>query len=330
MDLTTRWLGLTLRNPLVVGPSPLCDSLDNLRRMEDAGAGAIVLHSLFEEQINAESRELDNALRRGSESYAEVMSYFPDPGDLSLGVDSYLELVRAASESLEIPVIASLNGVSSGGWIQIARRIEQAGAAALELNAYHIPTDPTLSADDVEKLYVFLARELRSVVRLPLAMKLGPYFSSFAHMAQRLEHEQLNGLVLFNRFYQPDFDLEHLEILPSLHLSHSEELLLRLRWTAILYGRTGLDLGITGGVHTGQDALKCMMAGAKVAMMTSALLRNGLGHLTRVRDEMTRWMEEKEYESITQMQGSMSQQAVANPNAFERANYLKVLSSYIL
>ncbi|MCA9784016.1 MAG: dihydroorotate dehydrogenase-like protein [Calditrichaeota bacterium] len=330
MNMNTTWLGLTLRNPLVVSPSPLCDSLDNLRRMEDAGAGAIVLHSLFEEQINAESRELDSALRRGSESYSEVMSYFPDPGELSLGVDSYLELLRAASESLEIPVIASLNGVSSGGWIQIAKQLEQAGAAALELNAYHIPTDPSQSGEDVEKLYVFLARELRAVVRLPLAMKLGPYFSGFANMARRLENEQINGLVLFNRFYQPDFDLENLEIQPSLHLSRSDELLLRLRWTAILHGRTGLDLGITGGVHTGQDALKCMMAGARVAMLTSALLRNGIGHLGRVLEEMQHWMERKEYESISQMQGSMSQQAVANPNAFERANYLKVLSSYIL
>jgi dihydroorotate dehydrogenase (fumarate) len=329
MDLTTNWMGLALRNPLVCSPSPLCEHLDAIRRMEDAGAGAIVLHSLFEEQLTTESRDLDRFLSIG-ESYAESTSYFPDMTDYNLGPDGYLEHVRQAREALGIPIIASLNGASGGGWVDYARRIEQAGAHALELNIYRIPTDPLEPASSVEQGYVDLVASVRRAVRLPLAVKLGPFFSAPAHMASRLDDAGADGLVLFNRFYQPDFDLEALNVRPHLALSGSDELLLRLHWVAILFGRTRCDLGITGGVHTAQDALKAMMAGARVAMMTSALLQRGIEHLTTVSDEMARWMAEHEYESVRQMLGSLSYRNVPDPSAFERANYLRVLRSHAL
>ncbi len=330
IDLRTKWLGLDLKSPLVVAPSPLCDKLDNLKRMEDAGASAIVLHSLFEEQINAENRDLDRALTGGSDSFAEALSYFPDPLQLSLPRDRYMDLLRKAAESLSIPVLGSLNGVSSGGWISIAREMEEAGAAALELNSYFIPTDSTVPPEDIDKQYLYLAREVRSCVRLPFSVKLSPYFSSFANLASRLEKEGVQGLTLFNRFYQPDFDLEELDISPSLNLSSPVELRLRLRWAAILHGRVPMQLALTGGVHSGEDVVKCLLAGATVTQCASALLQNGIGHLQEIRTRLLRWMEEKEYESVSQMRGAMSQKSVANPNAFERANYLKVLSSYSL
>ena len=330
IDLSTKYLGLELRNPLVVAASPLCKEIANLRHMEDAGASAIVLHSLFEEQINIESNELDRYLWDGTDVSAESTSMFPDLANYNIGPDGYLEHIRQAKQAVAIPVIASLNGVSRGGWVSYAREAEQAGADALELNVYFIPADPRSTGDEVEKLYVDLVTEVRRTVSIPVAVKVGPFFSSFANMAQRLEAAGANAIVLFNRFYQPDFDLDALEVKPSLTLSRSDELLLRLHWTAILYGHLHADIAITGGVHTAVDVIKSMMAGAKVTMLASALLQNGISYLRPLRNQLEAALELHEYESIKQMQGSMSQKNVPNPKAFQRANYMKVLSSYAL
>ncbi|MBI3779891.1 MAG: dihydroorotate dehydrogenase-like protein [candidate division NC10 bacterium] len=330
IDLSTTYLGSTLKNPLVVSSSPLCEKIDNIRRMEDAGAAAVVLHSLFEEQITLESHHLDRYLSHGTESFAESLTYFPDMVDYNLGPDAYLEHLRQAKVAVDIPIIGSLNGISTGGWISYAKKIQEAGADALELNLYYIPTDPDLSGAQVEQMYVDLVRDVKASVSIPVAVKLGHSFSAFANLARRLDQAGANGLVLFNRFYQPDFDLENLEVVHTLTLSSSYELLLRLHWIAILYGHIRADLAVTGGVHTAHDVLKAMMAGARVTMMTSALLKNGIGHLTTVRSDLLAWMEGHEYESIRQMQGSMSHRSVAEPAAFERANYIKVLSSYVL
>ena len=329
-DLSTSYLGFSLKNPLVVSPSPLCQDLGSIRQMEDAGAAAVVLHSLFEEQLTLESQDLDHFLTHGTDSFAEALSYYPDMGQYKLGPDAYLEHIRKAKAAVKIPIVGSLNGVSTGGWISYAKKIEQAGADALELNVYYIPTDPEMSGGQVEQMYADLVRDMRASVKIPVAVKLGPYFSALASMARRLDQAGANGLVLFNRFYQPDFDLEKLEVTPNLVLSRSEELRLRLTWVGILYGRIKADMAITGGVHTAEDAIKSMMAGARVAMMTSALLRNGIPHLKTVLGGVADWMEKHEYVSIRQMQGSMSQKSVAEPAAFERANYMKVLSSYAL
>jgi dihydroorotate dehydrogenase (fumarate) len=329
-DLSTRYLGLALRNPLVASASPLSEALDNIRRMEDAGAAAVVLHSLFEEQIDLESHHLDRYLSHGTESYAESLTYFPDMHGYNLGPEAYLEHVRRAKDAVDIPVIGSLNGVSTGGWIDYARRIQDAGADALELNVYYIPTDPAMTGAEVEQIYVDLVRDVKAVVGIPVAVKLGHSFSALANLAHRLDEVGASALVLFNRFYLPDFDLENLEVVPHLTLSSSWELLVRLHWTAILYSHIQADLAVTGGVHTAADVLKAMMAGARVAMMTSALLKHGIEHVATVRAELSHWMETHEYESITQMQGSMSYRSVVEPAAFERANYMKVLSSYTL
>jgi dihydroorotate dehydrogenase (fumarate) len=328
-DLSTRYLGLALRNPLVASASALCESLDSIRRMEDAGAAAVVLHSLFEEQINLESHHLDRYLSHGTESYAESLTYFPDMTSYNLGPEAYLEHIRRAKAAVAIPLIGSLNGVSTGGWITYARKIEQAGADALELNVYYIPADPELTGGQVEQMYVDLVRDVKRNVTIPVAVKLGHSFSAMANLARRLGAAGADALVLFNRFYLPDFDLETLDVVPRLTLSSSDELLMRLHWIAILYGHVRADLAVTGGVHTGADVLKAMMAGARVAMMTSALLKHGIEHLRGVRTELLEWMEAHEYESIAQMQGSMSYRSVREPAAFERANYMKVLSSYV-
>jgi len=330
IDLSTTYLGLALASPLVASSSPLGESLDNIRRMEDAGAAAVVLPSLFEEQINLESHHLDSYLSVGTESVAESLTYFPDMGHYNLGPDGYLEHVRRAKAAVQIPIIGSLNGVSTGGWIDYAKRIEDAGADALELNIYYIPTDPAVTAAQVEQGYADLVRDVRASVRVPVAVKLGHAWSAMANVAARLDDAGADGLVLFNRFYLPDFDLDNLEVVPRLTLSNSSELLVRLHWVAILCGHVRADLAVTGGVHTSADVLKSMMAGARVAMMTSALLLRGIGHLTAVRRDLLEWMEAHEYESIRQMQGSMSYRSVRNPAAFERANYMKVLSSYAL
>jgi dihydroorotate dehydrogenase (fumarate) len=298
--------------------------------MEESGASAIVLHSLFEEQINIESNELDRYLSEGSEVSAESTSMFPDLANYNIGPDGYLEYIRQAKQAVSIPVIASLNGVSRGGWVSYAREAEQAGADALELNVYFVAADPRSTSDEVEKLYLDLVTEVRRTVSIPVAVKVGPYFSSFANMALRLEAAGANAIVIFNRFYQPDFDLNALEVKPALTLSTSDELLLRLHWTAILHGHLRADIAITGGVHTGEDVVKSMMAGAKVTMLASALLENGIGYLRKLRTDLEACLQLHEYDSIKQMQGSMSQKNVPNPKAFQRANYMKVLSSYSL
>jgi dihydroorotate dehydrogenase (fumarate) len=330
IDLTTTWLGLPLKSPIVASASPLCESVTNIRRLEDSGVAAVVLPSLFEEQLALESEAVDSDLSRGAESFSESLNYFPDLNTYNLGPDGYLELIRRAKKSVAIPVIASLNGVSPGGWVYHARLMEQAGADAIELNIYSIVTDPRLHSAEVEQSYCELVCQVKTCVRIPVAVKLSHFFSAPANMGKRLEEAGADGLVLFNRFYQPDFDLESLEVVPSLTLSRPEELLLRLHWVAILFGRVRADLAVTGGVHSASDVLKSMMAGAHVAMMTSALLQNGISHAAVVLKEMTCWMEEHEYESVRQMRGSMSQRSAANPAAFERGNYMRVLSLYTL
>jgi dihydroorotate dehydrogenase (fumarate) len=329
-SLASDYLGLALSSPLVMSSSPLCEDLDAVRRAEDAGAGAVVLHSLFEEQLTGESHDLDRHLSQHEYNFAEAAGYFPEMASYNLGPDRYLEHIRRAKAAVSIPVIASLNGVSSGGWIDFARRIEKAGADALELNTYFVPTDPLLTGAEVEAMYVDLVRDMSLGVALPLAVKLSHFFSAIPNIAHRLERAGASGLVLFNRFYQPDLDIERLEVAPNLTLSTSSELRLRLRWVAILHGRVDVDLAVTGGVHTAEDAVKALMAGATVTMMTSALLHHGVEHLARVRAGLVTWMEEHEYESVRQMRGSMSSAAVAEPAAFERANYLKVLRGYAL
>jgi dihydroorotate dehydrogenase (fumarate) len=329
-DLKTSYLGFPLANPIVASASPLSESVPRIRQLEDAGVSAVVLPSLFEEQLALEGQALDSDLSRGVESFAESLSYFPDMTDYNLGPDSYLELIRQAKQTVSIPVIASLNGSTQGGWTRYAKLMEEAGANAIELNLYALPTDLHETAANVEQRYEELVREVRATVSIPLAVKLTHFFTAFPNLARRLDNAGADALVLFNRFYQPDFDIEALEVVPSLALSHSYELLLRLHWVGIVYGHVQADLAITGGVHTAGDVLKSMMAGARVAMMTSALLRNGLGHVRLVLDDLARWMEEHEYDSIRQMQGSMSRRSAANPSAFERGNYMKVLSSYIL
>jgi dihydroorotate dehydrogenase (fumarate) len=330
IDLSTRYLGLSLASPLVASASPLCESLDSIRAMEDAGAAAVVLHSLFEEQIDVESEQLDRYLSHGAESHPEALDYFPDLAGYNLGPDGYLEHLRRAKEAVGIPIMGSLNGVSTGGWIEFAKKMQQAGADALELNIFYVPTDPALSGVQVERMYVDLVRDVKASVSIPVAVKLGHAFSALASLARHLDIVGADGLVLFNRFYLPDFDLESLEVTPRLTLSSPYELLLRLHWVAILYGHVKADLAVTGGVHGSAQVLKSMMAGARVAMMTSAILQNGIEHFARVRADLLDWMEAHEYGSIAQMQGSMSYRSVAEPAAFERANYMKVLSSYAL
>ncbi len=327
-DLSTTYLGLKLNNPLVASASPFSKKLATIRQMEEAGLGAIVMHSLFEEQITFESNELDHFLNYGTDSFAEALTYFPDLEKYNIGPEAYLELVQAAREAVKIPIIASLNGITSGGWVDYARRIEQAGASALELNLYYLPTDPNLSGAELEEEYLRLVRDVRARVSIPLAVKLSPFFTSIPQIAKRMAEAGANGLVLFNRFYQPDLDLEKLEVTPRVKLSSSVDLLLPLRWTAILYGRVKADLALTGGVHTGRDLIKAVMAGASVAMTTSSLIQDGLEHAHAILKEAEAWMVEHEYESVRQMRGSMSQKSVAQPAAFERANYMKALQTY--
>ncbi len=330
IDLSTKFLGLKLKNPLVVSASPLSKDVANIKKMEDAGAAAVVLHSLFEEQINLESNELDRFLSFGTDVSAEALDMFPDMSSYNIGPEQYLEHIRKAKAAVGIPVIASLNGISSGGWTRYAKLMEQAGADALELNIYYLPTDPELSSAAIEKMHVDLVSSVKKSVKIPVAVKLGPYFSAFANLAKELDRAGANGLVIFNRFYQPDFDLENLEVVPNLVLSRSNELKLRIHWAAILFGKINADIGITGGVHTAEDLIKCMMSGARVAMTTSMLLEQGIPYVGAVLSRVMRWMQDHQYDSITQMQGSMSQKNVAQPAAFERGNYMKVLSSYTL
>ncbi len=328
MSLTTNYLGMVLKNPIVVSSSPLSHNLDGIRRLEDAGASAVVMYSLFEEQITFDSYYVDHYLTHGAESYAESLSYFPEMQGYNVGPDEYMNLIRRAKEAVDIPIIGSLNGVSDGGWTDYAGLMEDAGADALELNVYYVATNTEISSPEVEKIYLDILDAVRETVSIPMAMKLSPYFSSTANMAKRLVDRGVNGLVFFNRFYQPDFDLETLAVVPRLVLSNSDELRLPLRWVAILYGRLLVDFAITSGIHGAQDVVKGLMAGAKVTMMASELLQNGIRRIKQILDELAIWMDEHEYESVAQMIGSMSQQHCAEPAAFERANYMKMLASY--
>jgi len=330
MDLTTTYLGFTLKNPIVASSSPLWDSVSNIRALEDSGIAAVVLPSIFEEQLQLEGEYLDQDLARGTESFGESLSYFPVLRDYNLGPTGYLELIRKAKSAVSIPVIASLNGTSRSGWLRYARDAQQAGCDAIELNLYSLVTDPMRASSQVENDYCELVRELKSSLRIPLAVKLSHFATAPANLAGQLDAMGANALVLFNRFYQPDFDIEQLEVKPRLALSHSQELLLRLHWVAIIYGRVQSDLAITGGVHTVEDVIKSMMAGAKVAMMTSAILQKGIRHASSVLDGLAHWMEAHEYESIPQMRGSMSYRSAPNPAVFERVNYMRTLSSYVL
>jgi len=330
MDLRTTYLNLCLASPLIPSASPLGWRIDNLKRMEDAGAGAMVLPSLFEEQIEQEARTLRNCMSRRLESYAESLSFFPAPKEFRIGPDDYLEHVRRAKQSLRIPVIASLNGSTVGGWIKHARLIQDAGADALELNLYDVPADLDDSARLVEDRHLEIVTAARGSVRIPLAVKIGPYLSAPANVAARLQKAGADGLVLFNRFYQPDIDPESLEVVPRVRLSSPDELLLRLRWIAILHGRLPLSLAATGGIHTTEDALKTLLADADAAMLCSALLQRGIDHLGVVLAGLSRWMEEREYISVEQLKGSMSQRSCHDPTAFERASYMKALTGYHL
>jgi dihydroorotate dehydrogenase (fumarate) len=327
-DLRTTYLGLDLRSPLVASAGPLTGDLDSLRRLQDAGTAAVVLPSLFEEQITHDEFEVERVLSTGTESFAEALDYFPDLDDYNTGPESYLGLVEEAKRVLEIPVIASLNGVSSGGWTDYARLLQSAGADAIELNVYFVATDPAVTAPEVEERYIDLVASVRKTIRIPLAVKIGPFFSSMANMAVRLVDAGADGLVLFNRFYQPDIDLETMYVAPSLALSSSHELRLPLRWIAILHGVVEASLAATTGVHTSKEVAKVLLAGADVAMMTSALLRAGPEHVADVEAGLVAWMAEKEYESVSQLRGSMSQRSVPDPAAFERANYMKVLTTF--
>ncbi|HKN32154.1 MAG TPA: dihydroorotate dehydrogenase-like protein [Terriglobales bacterium] len=328
IDLSTTYLGLKLQTPLVSSASPLTQELSNIRRLEDAGASAIVLSSLFEEQIRLESQEMDHHLSAMTESFAEALTFFPQAGEFYLGPEEYLKHIQKAKAAVDVPVIASLNGATLGGWTRYARQIEQAGADALECNIYYIPTDTDVSGAVVEQTYIDILRAVKSSVSIPVAVKLSPFFSNMANMAKRLEQGGANGLVLFNRFYQPDIDLDELEIKPNVLLSTPQALRLPLTWIGILFGRVKMSLAATSGIHSAEDVLKMLMVGADVTMLCSALFRNGIHYLTEVRRDLVRWMEDHEYESVHQMRGSMSQLRCSDPSAFERAQYMRAIKSY--
>jgi dihydroorotate dehydrogenase (fumarate) len=328
VDLTTTYLGLKLKNPVVASASPLSEKVETVQRLEEAGCAAVVMYSLFEEQIIHESLELDFFLNQGTYSSPEAQTYLPEAGRYTLAPDLYIERLEKLKKAVNIPVLGSLNGVSSGGWIKYAKKIEEAGADALELNLYYLPTDPKLTPTELESAYVTLVSDIRQKIKIPIAVKLSPFFTSIPNIAKRLVEAGANGLVLFNRFYQPDIDLEALEVVPNLVLSTSHELRLPLRWIAMLYGRVSTDFALTSGIHSSEDVLKAMMAGASVAMVASELLQKGIERVPEILAGIEKWMVEHEYESISQMKGSMSQKAVAEPAAFERVNYMKVLSSF--
>jgi dihydroorotate dehydrogenase (fumarate) len=327
-DLSTTYLGLELKNPLVASASPLSKNMETVLELETAGISAIVMYSLFEEQIIHESLELDHFLFYGSESSAEINSFYPQSGTFTLKADAYIESLKKIKQNVHIPVIGSLNGVSSGGWIKYAKKIEDAGADGLELNLYFLPTDPGLTASKLEENYITLVHNVRNSIKIPLAVKISPFFTTIPNIAKRLVEAGADGLVLFNRFYQPDFDLELMEVVPNLVLSTSNDLRLPLRWIAILYSQIKADLALTSGIHTAEDVVKACMAGASVTMITSELLEKGIKRLPILLSEVEEWMTNHEYESVKQMQGSLSQKSVKEPAAFERANYMKVLNSF--
>jgi dihydroorotate dehydrogenase (fumarate) len=327
MDLSTNYLGIKLRSPLVPSASPLSEDIGGIKLLEDSGAGAVVLYSLFEEQIRHERYELQWHLTHGTESYPEALTYFPEPEEFQIGPEEYLKHISKAKEAVKIPIIASLNGSTLSGWTDFAKQIQQAGADALELNIYYIPTDPELTGAAVEDNYLEILKAVRREVTIPVAVKLSPFFSNFANMAKRLQAAGADGLVLFNRFYQPDIDLESLEVTPNILFSTPMAMRLPLRWIAILYQRVGLSLAATSGIHRAADALKCLMAGADVTMLCSVLMRLGAQQLLVIEREMTAWLEEHEYESVAQLKGSLSQKNCANPSAFERAQYMQAIAS---
>ena len=328
MDLKTKYLGLELKNPIVPSSSPLMINIDAVKRLEDNGAAAVVMYSLFEEQILQEQKELDTFLSQGTESFAEALQFFPQPEEFhNLRAEDYLEQIRRLKEAIDIPVIGSLNGVSAGGWMEYAQKIEQAGADALELNIYYIPTDPKMTAAEIEQMYIDDLKQVKKVTNIPIAVKLSPYFTSFANVAKRLDEAGADGLVLFNRFYQPDIDLETLDVVYDLEFSNSYELRLPLRWIAILYGKIKANMAATSGIHTAEDVLKAVMVGADVAMIASVLFQKGPRHIGRMLNDIQSWMEAHEYESIEQMKGSMSLKALHDPAAYMRANYMKTLQS---
>ncbi len=328
VDLSTTYLNLPLRSPVIASASPLWESLDNIKRAEDAGLGAVVLFSLFEEQIRQEREALLHYLDYGTESFAEAITYFPEPEEYHAKPDEYLELIRKAKESVSIPIIASINGATLGGWTTFARQMEQAGADAIELNIYNIPTELHKPGTEVEASELDIVRSVKNSLSVPVAVKLSPYYSNFAHMAQQMAEVGANGLVLFNRFYQPDIDLETLEIRPNVLLSTSQNLRLPLTWIGILYGKLGLDLAGTSGVHTATDVLKMLLVGANVAMTTAALLKHGIGYGAELVEGLRLWMDEHEYESVNQMRGSLSMMHAEDPTAFERAQYMRALNTY--
>ena len=325
IDLTTKYLGLRLRSPLVVSASPLSRDIESICHMEEAGASAVVLYSLFEEQLRQEELDFDYHLAAGTESFAESLTYFPQPSEFHTGPEGYLDHIRKAKAATSIPIIASLNGSTMGGWTKFAGQIERAGADAIECNIYYIPTDPELAAGEIENTYLEILRAVKSTVTIPVAVKLSPFFSNLANMAHRLDEAGADGLALFNRFYQPDVDLESLEIRPNVLLSTPQALRLPLTWIGILHGRVKADLAATGGVHNAEDVIKLLMVGANVTMMCSALMRHGINHLRHIERELGDWMEEHEYESVAQMQGSMSQMKCPDPQAFERAQYMRAV-----
>jgi dihydroorotate dehydrogenase (fumarate) len=328
MNLTTRYLGFKLRTPLVPSASPLSEKIDNIKRMEDAGAPAVVFHSLFEEQVRRDYHELQYYLDQGTESYAESLSYFPDQAEFKVGPEAYLEHIAQAKAAVDVPIIGSLNGTTFGGWMTYARQIEQAGADALELNIYSIPSDPEVSGEDIETSYLTILASIKAQLKIPVAVKLSPFFTNFAQFARRADRDGAGALVLFNRFYQPDIELETLEISPNVLLSTPMAMRLPMRWIAMLYGRIGANLAATSGIHRATDALKMLMAGADVTMLCSVLLRRGIEHIRVLEREMREWMEEHEYESVEQLKGSMSQKNCPDPSAFERAQYMRALATY--
>ena len=328
MNLSTSYMGFDLPHPVVPGASPLTGDLDKVRRLEDAGAPMIVMHSLFEEQITREEVAVGRSIEGPKESYAEALSYFPEPEAFELGPDEYLEQVRRIKAAVGVPVVASLNGTTPGGWTRYARLIEDAGADGLELNLYEVAADPYEPGDAVERRALEVVREVRAAVSIPLAAKISPYYSSVASFARRASLAGADGLVLFNRFYQPDIDPEALDLRRVVELSDSSELLLRVRWLALLFGRVPAPLACTGGVHTPADVVKAVMAGATVVQTASALLKRGPGYLTQLADGFARWMEEHGYESVRQMRGSLSQARTAAPGVLERANYARILQTW--
>ncbi len=329
-DLSMQYLGMNLSGPIVVASTPLSESIDNVRRMEDAGASAIVLTSLFEEQLALESRALDEDLSRGTNSFAESLDYLPELSDYRMTQDGYLEHLKRASEAVDIPIMASLNGATSGGWVSLAKEMEQAGADAIELNTFALATDSRQTAEAIEKQLLELVSNVCSAVKVPVAVKLSQSFTSLPHLCAQLEKAGACGVVLFNRFYQPDFDIEALEVRPTLHFSTPSELLPRLHWAAILYGHLKGDIAITGGVHSAEDVLKAIMAGANVAMMVSALHIHGIGHIARVLADLRYWLNKREYASLKETRGCLSRRSVPDTSPYDRGNYIKTLSSYSL